>query len=256
MGVTISSTQNNSVCLAPSDSATETAAQRTHFTDSAQPQAVQDLWTGSVYNALNLPVGVNPTDYKLVSGALVKISTIVTGADGLNNLKNAARGVHDYYNSLSDRLEGRESQFWRQSVVAKGHDIIAEMHRGTYIILRRLVPSVASLTIAQRLAWCREILLGPSDIRNLNPITEVNARVHRIYTILSEDFGEAPTSPFTYADPRNTPAPVKLVDSKSLSGTGTYTDSEGNSGTGLGLNTVTSFTGIDIDGSWIEDISG
>lgn len=256
MGVTIATLANNHVCLAPSDSTTETAFQRVHFTDPSQPQAVRDLWAGCFYRNLDLPVGANPTDYKFVDPAIVKISTITTGADGLNNLKNAARSIHDYYNSLSDRLEGREAQFWHKSTVDKAHDILAEMHRATYIIIGRHVPSVATLTIAQRLAYCQQVGLGPTDIRHLNPLTQVNERVHHIYEILSVSSFAAPTAPFTYVDPRGVPAPVKLVDSASLSGTGTYTDSEGAAGTGLGLNTVTSFVGINIDGDWIDDLTG
>ena len=258
MGTTIASSSNNSVCLAPSDSAEDTAAQVAHFTAASQPQAVQDLWTGAVYNAGDVPVGRDFSKFKLFNGAITEISTIVTGADGINNLRAAALGVHNFYDALSEALEGQEARLWKSVIVQKAHDIIAEMHRATYIIIGRRVSSVSALTIAQRLIWCQQIALGPSDLRHLNPVTQRDEIIHLIYEIISASSFSAPDDPYTYINPLATPAPspVSLVDAFGLSGTGNYTPAAGGAQqVGLGLDASITYTGLDIHGSWTQQIA-
>lgn len=180
-------------------------------------------------------------------------------ADAEADLKTAARDYHEYLESLSARLEGTEAKIWRSAVVGVAHDIIAKLHFGANVIMAKRVPSVSSLTVIQRIAWAKQGLLGPSDIRDLDPFTQVDERVHRIYSILDAGY-VAPTIPFTYIDPR-TSAPVKMVDAVNLCGTGTFTLDGGSSPAddvvGLGLNTITDFTGnngVDIHGSWIDHL--
>lgn len=258
MGTTIASNANNNICLAPSDSAEETAAQVAHFTEASHPAAVQALWTGAVYHAGDVPVGRTFSDFKLFNGTISEIAKIVTGVDGLNNLRRAAAGVHNFYDGLSEALEGREARLWKSAIVQKAHDIIAEMHRATYIIIGRHVPSVAALTIAQRLVWCQQIALGPSDLRSFNPITQRDAIIHRIYEIISASSFLAPDSPYTYINPLATPAPspVSLVDAFGLSGTGNYTPAAGGDPVaGLGLDATVTYTGLDIYGSWTQQVT-
>lgn len=243
MGTTIASDANKNICLAPSDSASETAAQVTHFTDSSQPQAARDLWTGATYSALNVPLGERYGEYQLVGGAIVKRSTQPT----VESLKIAARRFHEYLASLAERLEGEEARLWLSSAVAKGHDWIAELHYGTNIVVAKRTSALSTLTIAQRLAFLQQLMLGPADVRDLHPINQIPERIHRIYQILSRTspVHTAPSSPVTYIDPRGTPAPVTLDNAVALSAT-------------LGLNTITDFTnphGVDIDGSWIDNLT-
>ena len=258
MGTTIASNANSNICLAPSDSAEDTAAQVAHFTAASQPTEIQTLWTGAVYNADDVPVGRDFSAFKLFNGAITEISTIVVGTDGINNLRRAASGVHDFYDALSEALEGREARLWKSAIVQKAHDIIAEMHRATYIIIGRHVSSVAALTIAQRLIWCQQVLLGPSDLRHLNPITQRDEIIHLIYEIISATSFTAPDTPYTYINPLATPAPspVSLVDAFGLSGTGNYTPSAGGDPVaGLGLDATITYTGLDIYGSWTQQIA-
>ena len=258
MGTTIASNANNNICLAPSDSAEDTAAQVAHFTGASQPTEIQTLWTGAFYNASDVPVGRDFSAFKLFNGSITEISTIVTGTDGINNLRRAALGVHNFYDGLSEALEGQEARLWKSAIVQKAHDIIAEMHRATYIIIGRHVPSVAALTIAQRLVWCQQIGLGPSDLRSFNPLTQRDEIIHRIYEIISASSFSAPDSPYTYINPLATPAPspVSLVDAFGLSGTGNYTPAAGGDPVaGLGLDASITYVGLDIYGSWTQQVT-
>ena len=229
MGTTIASNANNNICLAPSDSVTDTAAQVAHFTAASQPTEIQTLWTGAFYNASDVPVGRDFSAFKLFNGAITEISTIVTGVDGIANLRRAALGVHNFYDALSEALEGKEARLWKSAVVQKAHDIIAEMHRATYIIIGRHVSSVSALSIAQRLLWCQQVPLGPADFRHLNPIDDRDEIIHSIYEIISATSFAAPDDPYTYINPLALPAPspVSLVDAFGLSGTGNYTPAAG-----------------------------
>ena len=256
--MTVASSENSNICLAPSDSAEETAAQVAHFTGASHTAAVQALWTGAFYNANDVPVGRDFSKFRLFNGAITEISRIDAGGDGLNNLRRAALRVHNFYDGLSEALEGREARLWRSSIVQKAHDIIAEMHRATYIIIGRRVSSLSRLTISQRLLWCRQVLLGPSDLRDLNPVTDRDAIIHRIYEIISASSFMAPDSPYTYINPLATPAPspVSLVDAFGLSGTGNYTpEAGGDPQAGLGLDASITYTGLDIYGSWTRQIT-
>lgn len=245
-------------CLAPSDNSTYTTA------EIARRIAAGDTrYQGATHSDLDVPVGKNYNDYILSGGAIVAKSTLFT----VENLQAAATRYHQFLESLSARLEGQEAKIWLSHVVQKGHDWVAELHYGANVIVGRRVPSCASLTIEQRINWCNQGLLGPSDIRAIS-IADIAARVHKIYQALVDTNHTAPIIPVTYIDPRNaTPVSMQahdsgdgtyIVDAIALSGTGSYTDTNGDSQTGLGLDAITDFSGnhsVDVHGSWINNLS-
>ena len=250
MGTIIASTANDNVCLAPADSQAEATTIITHFTANTMPQETIDLWTGATYRVLDVPVGENYEDYKLDGGAIVKLSTLFT----LENLKTEAHTLHDYLNVLASAFEGLESYLWEKDTVDKSHDYIAWLHKGMYAVVGRHATSVAALTLQQRIEFCQLSLLGTSDVNDIST-EDVDTRVAKIYGTIAQDTHSAPTSPVVFVDPRDTPTAVALDDVKNLGGTGTYTDVNGDAQTGLGLDTVTTFTALDIGGTWIDNLT-
>ena len=246
-------------CLAPSDNANYTRE------EIARRIAAGDTrYQGATHSNLDVPIGKNYNDYILSGGAIVAKSTLFN----VQTLKAAVTRYHEFLDLLSGFLEGPEAKIWLSYVVERGHDWVAELHYGANVIVGRRVPSCASLTIQQRINWCNQGLLGPSDIRSIS-VADIAARVHKIYQILFDTNHTAPTLPVTYIDPRNaTPVSMEahnpagdgtyIVDAIALSGTGSYTDTNGDSQTGLGLDTITDFTGdhsVDVDGSWINNLT-
>ena len=244
MGTTIASSSNSNVsnrnvALAPSDSAVMTTAQVTYHTDPARPAAIRTLWTGATYSALNVPAGENYSDYVISGGSLVKKINLPT----LENMKFWFRRYHDYLASLSARLEGEEAKLWSWDFLKKAHDWVAWLHHGTNVIGTRRTTALATITIAQRIGFCQQAMLGPADIRS---ITTVEGRIHKIYEILSASAHTAPIAPVAYVDPRGTPAAVGLNSAVTLSAT-------------LGISAITDFTGdhaVDVNGSWINNLTG
>ena len=248
MGTTIGSATNpnkkfRNVALGPSDSEADTAAQVAERTDPSQPQSIRQIWAGATYISADLPVGAVANSYKFESGSLVKLDTL----QNIENLRVAARQVIDFYDLLANLLKGREANLWRSTVRIKGEDIIAEMHRATLIIIGRRVTSVQNLTIAQRITWCQQMLLGPTDTRRFRP-DDLESRIHAVFSTLAKPQFPATTSPFTYINPINGTA-VSLSDAHDLSSTT------------LGLNSPTdpsgssiNFAVLDVNGSWLETV--
>ena len=233
MGITV----KGNIILAPSDNASMTAAQVAYYTDAARPAAVRTLWTGATYSALNIPAGENYSDYVISGGSLVKKINL----PNLTNMKFWFARYHEYLASLSARLEGEEAKLWSWDFLEKAHNWIAWLHHGTNVIGTNRTNLDVNLTIAQRIAWCQQSLLGPTDIRT---ITSLEGKVHKVYEILSSSSHTAPTAPVVYVDPRGTPSPVSLNAAVALSTT-------------LGISAVTDFTGnhaVDVNGSWIKNL--
>lgn len=232
MGTTVAA---DGQVLGPSDSAEMTAQ---HITERVA--AGDTRYTGAGYSSDDIPVGRNPEHYRLEGGSLVAKSTLNT----IDNLKVAAYDYINALNALSIGLEGDEARLWSSAVVRKAHDIIAQLHFGANAILTRRTTATTALTIAQRIQWCRQGLLGPRDVRSFNPLTQQAEQIHAIYQVISLDSYAVPTVPFTFVDPRNTPAAVALTEAATL-------------GTALGLTSAITFTGdnlVDVRGSWIDKL--
>lgn len=260
MGVSVASNANNNICLAPSDSAAETSAQIDFYTARGQTRESVTLWRGARYENVDVPVGEAFDEYQVVGGTLRKLSQV----DNIENLRKIVYRLHDFFDSLSDGLEGREARLWKSEIVAKAHNWVRELHYGANVIILRRVPSVASLTIQQRIRWCQQTMLGPFDIRHI-PVTDVKGRIRKVYDTLSTggagDPG-TPDNPVTYINPLVAPtqaephkSSIPLATAIGLSGTGTYKDASNQDQTGLGLNGVDTFEGLDSDGTWIQRIS-
>ena len=238
MGSTIASEANGNIALAPSDSAAETAKQVAFYTNSARPADVRTLWANAFYYNVDVPLGGSYSEYILRGGGLIKKANLPT----LENMKTWFRRYHDYLASLSARLEGEEAKLWQWDFLKKAHDWIAWLHHGANVVGARRTSVLESLTIAQRIRWCHQALLGPTDIRT---IASVEGKVHKVYEILSDSNHNSPIAPVVYVDPRGVPADVLLNDAVMLSNT-------------LGISAVTDFTGkysVDVNGSWIDNLT-
>ena len=252
MGVIYGSDANGNVCIDFAESQTEATGIITAQTATGRPADIIAMYTGASFDAdLDIPVGRELSEYRVNSGAL----QLLVDIPNLDNLKRDARNFHEFLNGLSLALEGDEARLWSSNVVGFAHNWIRELHYGANVVVARRVTSVAALTIQQRMTWCRQNLLGPSNVRALNPLTQRKEIIHTIYEVVSAT--TAPSVPVTYINPL-TGTPIDLRDAVSMAGDAAYTNRDGNTGVLLDLQDATDFTGnhaIDIDGSWIDNIS-
>jgi len=176
----------------------------------------------------------------------------------INCLINEAHELHEWLSSLSGDLDfyGRyESDELRQA----GHNALSYAHQGMYIVLKKLAPECASLTIAQRRSFVAEMRKGMSDCpdaQTFYPVAKaaVAARIAASLTPHRRDV----TAPIVWADPRTTPATrVKLSQVIDFSGSAGFTENSvvttglGLLATQMGAQAVTDFS----EGSWIDDLT-
>ena len=252
MGTTIANAANDYQCLVPSDSAEMTAQQVAHFTASGQPAAVKTLWTGATFSSLNVPVGQPYDDYVLQGGAIVKKDTLYN----LENMKSAVRKVHDRLNVLHSILN-EESAYHYKDEIDIGSAILASAHRGIYVVIRRLVPSVASLTFEQRIRFCNLMAEGPTELQAVNDDQSVIR-----YFLYFEQRKAAnnpvttPTHPVVWVDPRTSPPEtVGIGNIFELSNTEGFTKADSTVVSGLNLGAHTDFRQVNHLANWIDGLT-
>lgn len=231
MGTTVSASGQ---VLGPSDSVAMTAE---HITERVA--AGDTRYQGAGYSADDIPIGKNPAHYRLESGSLVHVDTLYT----IDSLKVAAYDYINTLNAFSVGAEGDESRLWPSSAVADLHDLIARLHLGAGAILMRRTTQTATLTLEQRIKWCRQGSRGPSEVRSFNAATQQIQQIRALYQVVSQDAYTVPTVPVAYVDPRGVnPIVVGLDATATLS-------------SALGLTNAITFTGdnaVDAAGDWID----
>lgn len=184
----------------------------------------------------------------------------------LEDMKNAARRVHNGLVQLSEHLERlRVLGFYDPDDVFKAERYITYLHRGTRAVVSQAETTnnrLAGTSVAARTNFCFQTLLATSDI--MIDITQTQEQrldsiARQYFTLVEEarlrtDLTEIgnPAHAIVVYDIRNSKH-VPLKDVIALSGSGTYRHSgETSDVNGLELDTL-DLRG-DIDGSWIDSV--